>query len=94
MSGFGAPIVNPVGGPSPIERAARESERKRELKIDGRRREGDEVEINSVQSVDAVRNLKSNEQEEAADDREGRAGYQPRRQPPDADQHPKIDIEA
>ncbi|MBX3386015.1 MAG: hypothetical protein KF768_05550 [Phycisphaeraceae bacterium] len=94
MSAFGTPIVNPVGGPSPIERAAREAERKRELKVDGRRRDGDEVEINSVQEVDPIRNLKSNDQEEAADDREGSPGYKPTGRPKPTDDRPTIDIQA
>ncbi len=95
MSGFGIPIINPIGTTSPIERAAREAERKRATKIDGRRRDGDEVEISSVQGVDAIRNLKSNDQEEAVDDREGRPEYTPAEHPePTASDRPKLDVEA
>lgn len=94
MSAFGTPIVNPVGGPNPIERTARDAERRRALKVDGRRRDGDEVEINSVQATDPIRNLKSNDQEEAADDRQGHPGYDPKKQPKPNDERPSIDIQA
>jgi hypothetical protein len=80
MSTFGTSIAQSVAGAPQAERLAlRESEKKTPAKPFRLRRGQDELdlEVETAQATDAVRNLKGNAQEETDEDRTGQDHYRP-----------------
>lgn len=77
MSIVSASVAQSLAGLSQAERVeARERAKAEPARPARRRSERDEVVVDT-QSVDAVRNLKDNTQEEAHEDRQGHAQYRP-----------------
>lgn len=58
---------------------ARAHEAKKVNTPEGRKRAADEVDVSTTQAADAVRNLKSNGDEETADDRQEQDHYRPQK---------------
>ncbi len=102
MSVFGP--GNPTGAVTPLTPSAAQSlagmsqaERvnsagKKTAKPDGRPRPADQVEIDveAAQAADAVRNLKSNGEEETQDDRQEQDHYKPQKDKP---ARPRLDVQ-
>lgn len=97
MTSFGPQVAQSVAGSSQAERiAARDVQRKRpEESRPTKARAADQVdlEVENVESLDAVRGLKGNEQEESGADRQRRHAYGPGAQPK-RDQPPSLDVNA
>ncbi len=72
----------------------RNSETKKAAKPDGRKRDADafEPDVQNVQSADAVRNLKSNGDEETQDDRQEKDHYAPQKKKP-PEERPRLDVQ-
>jgi hypothetical protein len=66
---------------------------KKTTKPDGRKREADAVEldVDATQAADAVRNLKSNGDEETTDDRQEQDKYTPQKDKPE--DRPHLDVQ-
>lgn len=101
MTSFGPQVSQSVAGSNQAERvAARDLQRKRpEESRPKKARAADQVdlEVESLESLDAVRGLKGNEQEESGADRQRRdaatGGYGPGARPNDGEA-PSIDLNA
>ena len=101
MSVFGSSPITPnsaqsLAGLNQAERANKaNSEAKKTTKPDGRRREPDAVELDvqNAQAADAIRNLKSNGDEETTDDRKGEQKYEKDKGEKKAGERPKLDIQ-
>ncbi len=100
MTSFGPQVAQSVAGSTQAERvAARDLQRKRpEESRPKKARPADQVdiEVESVEALDAVRGLKGNEQEESGADRQRRgqgAAYGPGARPADPDAS-SIDLNA
>ena len=98
MTAFGSPA--PISSPAAIAAAAqaerartRESFRQRASKPTAVRRAEDELDLDvtSVETVDAVRDLADNSQEDAHQDHREHPAYGPPARKPDT--HPTIDVE-
>ena len=89
MSGFIPGIAQSVAGMSQAERvAARDIDRKKQEKKAGEVVRGeDQVDLEGVEMLDAVRSLKGNEQEETGADRERKGGYE-------GEGTPQLDVQA
>jgi hypothetical protein len=86
--GPGTPAsVQPVSGVKPTERKARPGGKPSQP--ESVNRGSDEVEVSGAMSSDAVRNLKSNGQEETIDDRQQQDNYQPQKK---AEPRPSLDV--
>jgi len=97
MSTLGTSVAQSVAGVSQAEhKAARDIERAKpplkKSRAERLQRGEDEVELNQTQSLDAVRNLKDNTDQETADDRERQDHYRPERTKPDV-ARPRLDVE-
>lgn len=95
MSMFGTTSTQHIAALNQVERVnARNTEAKRAAKPDARKRPEDAVEIDvqTVQSADAVRGLKGNTQEETAEDRQahGRPNEQTKKK---AARVPRLDLQ-
>lgn len=95
MSIFGTPAVTHLAGLNQADRAnVRNAESKKDgSKEDRIRRAQDEVDVQTAQSADAVKNLKSSRDEETAEERQekGQSGAKENERK-DA-QHPHIDVQ-
>ena len=97
MTSFGPQVSQSVAGSSQAERiAARDIQRRRPEESRPKKvRAADQVdlEVEGTESLDAVRGLKGNEQEEAGGDRQRRDAYGPGAQPKHGDP-PNLDVNA
>ena len=104
MGIFGSSPISPVppgaaqslAGLNQAERANKaNSDAKKTVKPDGRRREADvvELDVQNAQSSDAVRNLKSNGDEETTDDRKGQQKYEQEKSEKKKGERPHLDIQ-
>lgn len=96
MSIFGSPAPvsaqSALAGAAQAERAiVKEVDRKRPSRPAAAKRTADgvDLEVSDVDTADAVRNLKGNDQEEAHEDRREHEGYSPA----PGDETPHIDVE-
>jgi hypothetical protein len=97
MSTMGTSVAQSVAGATQAEhKAARDIERSkppvRKSKAERLRRGEDEVELNQPQAVEAVRNLKDNQDQETADDRERQNHYRSESGGSEA-KRPRLDIQ-
>ncbi len=97
MSTLGTSAAQSVAGASQAEhKAAREIDRakpaQRQTRAERLRRAEDEVELNQTQSDEAVRNLKDNRDQEAADDRDRQDHYRPDGKAA-TDAKPRLDVQ-
>lgn len=95
MSVLGPAIVQSVAGLSQAEQVAvRDKDRKKTAEPDRKRRPEDavDIDVDSVQTTEAVRNLKGNADEETAEDRTEQDHYraQQRKPKPPA---PRLDVQ-
>lgn len=72
---------------------ARAHEAKKINTPEGRKRAADEVDVSTAQSTDAVRNLKSNGDEETADDRQEQDHYRPQKEAEEKPVHKHLDVQ-
>ncbi len=105
MSTFGSSPISPIppsaaqslAGLNQAERANKSNaDAKKTVKAEGRRRQADAVELDvqNAQAADAIRNLKSNGDEETTDDRKGEQKYeQEEDELPTPKPRPKLDIQ-
>lgn len=95
MSTIGTSLAGSVAGAAQAERAEVEAARKREQlrsPREARPRQQDEVVVD-VEAVEAVRDLKGNDQEESETDRHSRPRYDTDATPT-SQERPHIDVEA
>ncbi|HVU63602.1 MAG TPA: hypothetical protein VHC70_06480 [Phycisphaerales bacterium] len=71
--------LQPVSGVPPAERKPRASRQPKSS--DGVSRGSDEVDVSAALATDAVRDLKSNGDEETTDDRQEQDNYKPQKKP-------------
>lgn len=90
MSIVGVNLAAAVAGATNVERAEAEN-RDRKDRLRPRTVEGDAV-IVGPQALEAIRNLKSNDQEEAAEDRQSHPGYTPKGPAHTGDEKHSIDV--
>jgi hypothetical protein len=96
MSLLGTSIAQSVAGITQAERVSvRDADKKRTGKPDRVKRGTDEVEVETSQATDAVRNLKGNADEETEDDRQQKDHYRPQGVEPaeGIEARPHIDVE-
>ncbi len=99
MSVFGSSPILPstaaasLAGLNQAERANKQnSDAKKVTKPDGRKRAADEVDVQTVQSSDAVRALTANGDEETSEDRQGQDNYNTKKDAPKA-APPRLDVQ-
>lgn len=97
MSTLGTSVAQSVAGATQAEhQAARDIERAkppvRKSKAERLRRGEDEVELNQIQSEEAIRNLKDNTDQETADDRARQDHYRTDGQE-SGEARPRLDVE-
>lgn len=100
MSVFGSSPIPPISaqtlaGLNQADRANRSNaESKKTIKPDGRKRAADAVEIDvqSAQAADAVRNLTANGDEETTEDRQEQDHYDPHKEP-EKPKVPRLDVQ-
>lgn len=93
MSVFGTNSVQHAAGLNQVEKAiARNADAKKAAKPDARKRPQDEVDIDvqTTQAEDAIRNLKSNTEEETAEDRTSHDHYKSN---DPAKKRPRLDVQ-